>query len=135
GEEVTCSGMGVQAAGMQALADALRSTGATNAILLGGVQYSATLSSCVASKPTDPLNNLAASWHVYNFSWCHTQACWDSQAAPAAQQAPLVLGGQGQDDGGRAFVSAGMDWMDARQGSHLACVWVVWGQNLDLRTR
>ena len=130
----TCSGMSFQAAGMQELVDAVRSTGATNVILLGGVQYSATLSSWVASKPTDPLNNLAASWHVYNFSWCHTQACWDSQAAPAAQQAPLVLGELGQDDGGSAFVSSLMDWMDARQGSYLAWVWDVRGQKLDLIT-
>src|SRR5437899_3440892 len=57
----TCTGMTFQAAGMQELVDAVRSTGATNVILLGGVQYSATLSRWVASKPTDPLNNLAAS--------------------------------------------------------------------------
>src|SRR5256886_2456244 len=56
----TCGGMSFQAAGMQELVDAVRSTGAANVILLGGVQYSATLSSWVASKPTDPLNNLAA---------------------------------------------------------------------------
>src|SRR5256884_140911 len=130
----TCSGMTFQAAGMQELVDAVRGTGATNVIIVGGVQYTATLSSWVASKPTDPLNNLAASWHVYNFSWCHTQACWDSQAAPAAQQAPLVLGELGQDDGGSAFVSSLMDWMDARQGSYLAWVWDVWGQKLDLIT-
>ncbi len=128
----SCSGMSYQAAGMQELVDAVRSTGATNVILAGGVRYASTLSSWPAYKPADPLNNLAASWHIYNFSWCTTSTCWDSQAAPVAQQVPLVLGGLGQDDGGSAFVDSLMDWMDARQGSYLAWVWDVWGQPLDL---
>lgn len=128
----TCSGMSFQAAGMQELVDAVRSTGATNVIMVGGVQYAATLSGWLANKPTDPLNNIAASWHIYNFSWCNTQLCWDSNAAPVAQQVPLVLGELGQDDYGSAFVTSLMDWMDARQGSYLAWSWDVWGQSLDL---
>jgi endoglucanase len=127
-----CRGMTYQAAGMQELVDAARATGATNVILLGGVRYASTLSSWLASEPVDPLHNLAASWHIYNFSWCTTTACWDRQAAPVAQQVPLVLGELGQDDGGRGFVDSLMDWMDARQGSYLAWVWDVWGQSLDL---
>lgn len=130
----TCRGMTFQAAGMQELVDAVRGAGATNVIMLGGVQYSARLASWLAYKPADPLNNLAASWHVYNFSWCNTQACWDSDAAPVAQQVPLVLGELGQDDHGSAFVTSLMDWMDARQQGYLAWVWDVWGSPLDLIT-
>ncbi|HXY19406.1 MAG TPA: cellulase family glycosylhydrolase [Gemmatimonadales bacterium] len=128
----TCSGMSYQAAGMQELVDAVRSSGATNVLLLGGVQYASSLTHWLANLPTDPLNNLAASWHIYNFSWCTTQACWDSTAAPVARQVPLVLGELGEDDHGSAFVNALMDWMDARQGSYLAWEWDVWGQALDL---
>ncbi len=128
----SCSGMTYQAAGMQELVDAVRGTGASNVILLGGVRYASTLSSWLASEPADPLHNLAASWHIYNFSWCTTTACWDGEAAPVARQVPLVLGELGQDDGGRGFVDSLMDWMDARQGSYLAWVWDVWGQSLDL---
>ena len=130
----TCSGMSFQAAGMQELVDSVRSAGATNVIMVGGVQYAATLSSWRANQPTDPRNNLAASWHIYNFSWCATKACWDSTAAPVALQVPLVLGELGQDDHGSAFVTSLMDWMDARQGSYLAWVWDVWGSPLDLIT-
>jgi endoglucanase len=131
----TCSGMTFQAAGMQELVDTVRSTGATNVIMVGGVQYAATLSQWLSSKPADPLNNVAASWHIYNFSWCNTQACWDAQAAPVALQVPLVLGELGEDDGGTAFVDALMTWMDVRRGSYLAWVWDVWGQPLDLIVR
>jgi endoglucanase len=133
----TCRGMTFQAAGMQELVDTVRSTGATNVIMLGGVQYSARLSSWLAYRPTDPLSNLAASWHIYNFSWCNAPTCWDGDAAPVAQQVPLVLGELGQDNFatmGNGFVNSLMDWMDARQGSYLAWVWDVWGSPLDLIT-
>src|SRR5438445_2981414 len=86
------TGMRFQAAGMQELVDTIRSTGATNVIMVGGVQYAGSLSSWLASKPSAPRNNIAASWHIYNFSWCNTKTCWDQGAAPVAQQVPLVLG-------------------------------------------
>ncbi len=53
----TCGGMSFQAAGMQELVDTIRSTGATNVLMVGGVQYAATLSHWVANKPTDPRNS------------------------------------------------------------------------------
>ncbi|MEP6730686.1 MAG: cellulase family glycosylhydrolase [bacterium] len=131
----TCNGMNFQAAGMQELVTAVRSTGATNVIMIGGVEYSARLSKWLANKPVDPLNNLAASWHVYNFSWCNTRSCWDSDALPVSQQVPLILGELGQNDFGSAFNTSLMDWMDAIQGSYLAWTWDVWGTPLDLITK
>jgi hypothetical protein len=128
----TCSGMTFQAAGMQELVDSVRAAGATNVIMVGGIEYAADLASWLAYQPVDPLHDVAASWHVYNFSWCNTPACWDGAAATVAQRVPLVLGELGQDDGGSAFVNALMDWMDARSGSYLAWTWDVWGQSLDL---
>jgi len=128
----TCRGMTFAAAGMQELVDAVRGTGATNVIMLGGVEYSAGLSAWLANRPSDPLHNLVASWHIYAFSWCSAKSCWDSTAAPVAQQVPLILGELGQDDGGSDFVNALMDWMDARQGSYLAWDWDVWGQPMDV---
>lgn len=130
----TCAGMSYQAAGMQELVNAVRSTGATNVIMLGGVQYSARLSRWRQSRPTDPRNNLAAAWHVYDFSWCNSASCWNAEAAPVAQDVPLILGEVGQEGEGTAFVNSLMDWMDARQGSYLAWVWNVWGSRLDLIT-
>ncbi|HTS87752.1 MAG TPA: cellulase family glycosylhydrolase [Gemmatimonadales bacterium] len=128
----TCQGMGFQAASMQDLVDAVRGSGATNVILAGGVQYASSLTGWLANQPTDPLHNLAASWHVYNFSGCATLSCWNDNAAPVAQQVPLILGELGQDDGGSSFVDSLMDWMDSRHDSYLAWDWDVWGQSLDL---
>ncbi|HWC72747.1 MAG TPA: cellulase family glycosylhydrolase [Gemmatimonadales bacterium] len=130
----TCRGMRYQAAGMQELVNVVRGTGATNVILLGGVRYSSMLTSWLTSQPTDPLRNVAASWHVYNFSGCNTRGCWDSTAAPVAQQVPLVLGELGENDHGSAFITALMDWIDARPGGagYLGWSWDVWGDPLDL---
>lgn len=128
----TCRNISYEAAGMQELVTAVRSTGAPNVIMLGGVNYAAHLSQWLTHKPTDPLNNLAASWHVYNFSACNTQACWNQEAAPVAQQVPLVLGEVGQSDGGTGFVIALLDWMDARNGSYLAWMWNTWNDPLAL---
>src|SRR5207253_3206039 len=81
---------------------------------------------------TPELRRQVATWHVYNFSWCHTSSCWDGQAAPVAQRVPLVLGELGQNDRGRMFVDSLMDWMDARSGSYLAWTWDVWNSVWDL---
>jgi hypothetical protein len=130
----TCAGMTVPAAGMQELVTAVRSTGATNLILLGGVKYANSLTGWLTHRVTDPLNNVAASWHVYNFNACNTLACWNDTAAPVAQAVPLILGELGDDTSRSAFVSSLMDWMDARGGSYLPWVWNVWGSPLDLIT-
>ena len=122
----TCAGVGYQAAGMQELVDAVRGTGATNVILLGGVAYASHLSRWLDFRPTDPTGNLAAAWHIYNFSQCSTQACWDAEAGPVAAQVPLVGGEIGQNNCAHDFVDALMDWHDARGAGYLGWTWNVW---------
>lgn len=130
----SCSGMSYQAAGMQELVDTIRAAGASNVIMLGGVEYSAGLSGWLAHKPNDPTGNLMAAWHIYQGGWCNTLACWDSTAGQVAGQVPVVLGELGQSDGGSGFVTALMDWMDAKGGSYLPWTWNVWGSPYDLIT-
>ena len=55
----TCSGVSYPVAGMQSLVNTVRATGATNVIMLGGVQYSGTLSQWGAYAPTDSAGQLA----------------------------------------------------------------------------
>jgi hypothetical protein len=71
---------------------------------------------------------------VYNFNACNNAACWNANAAPVAQQVPLILGEIGDDRSTSAFVTSLMDWMDAHNGSYLAWTWNVWGSPLDLIT-
>ena len=121
-----CAGIPFPVAGMQTLVTAVRATGAANIIMLGGVQYSNSLSEWLAHKPTDPTGNLAASWHVYNFNSCANPACWDSEAGPVAQQVPLIAGEIGEDDCAHGFVDSLMTWLDAHNASYLGWTWNTW---------
>jgi hypothetical protein len=128
----TCAGVDFQAAGMQEVVDTIRATGSTNIIMLGGVQYSNSLSQWLAHKPTDPTGNLAASWHVYNFNNCSSAACWDGAPAAVVAQVPLIAGEIGDDTGTHAMTDALMNWMDAKGAGYLAWSWNTWGDNLSL---
>ncbi|HET8846800.1 MAG TPA: cellulase family glycosylhydrolase, partial [Ktedonobacteraceae bacterium] len=79
-----CTDVPFAAAGMQTLINTVRATGATNVLLLGGLAFSNDLTQWLANEPTDPLNNLVASTHIYNFNVCSTVSCWTSQIAPVA---------------------------------------------------
>jgi hypothetical protein len=127
-----CPGISYQAAGMQELVTAVRGTGATNLIMLGGVQYANTLTRWLAYKPTDPLNNLAASAHVYpTGNLCGSVACYDAQYAPVAQQVPLIAGefGESVNDSvcGVSQSNILLDWLDQHNAGYLAWVWNTWG--------
>jgi hypothetical protein len=52
-------------AGMQTMLDAVRGTGATNVVLIAGVEFGNNLSGWLANMPHDVLNQTAAVWHPY----------------------------------------------------------------------
>jgi endoglucanase len=120
-----CASVPFMAAGSQDLVDAIRRTGATNIILIAGVEDAGGLTQWLAFKPYDPLNQLAASWHAYDFNTCANVACYDASIAPVAEQVPLVAGEIGESDCGHRFIDALMQWLDARQQSYLAWGWVT----------
>jgi hypothetical protein len=55
------------AAGLQSIVDTIRATGATQPIVLGGLDYNADLTQLLANLPNDPAHQLVASSHVYDF--------------------------------------------------------------------
>ncbi|MBT0773504.1 cellulase family glycosylhydrolase [Kineosporia sp. J2-2] len=122
----TCAGINYSVAGFQTLVNAVRATGATNVIVLGGLAYSNDLSQWLAYKPADPLNNLVAMAHVYNFNTCASTSCWDSQLAPVAAQVPLVFGEIGENDCAHGFVDGLMNWADAHSVGYLGWTWNTW---------
>ncbi len=67
------------AVGMQTLVDAIRATGASQPILLGGLAYANDLSGWLAHEPTDPDHQLAASFHNYEGEACSTMSCWNDR--------------------------------------------------------
>ncbi len=118
------------AVGMQALVNAIRATGASQPILLGGLAYANDLSGWLAHEPTDPDHQLGASFHNYEGEACSTLSCWNEQIAPVVAQVPVVTGEFDEDEdcptyGDDGFDQTYMDWADATGVSYLAWGWFV----------
>lgn len=126
----TCDGVPFQVAGMQTLVQAVRSTGASNVLLLSGMQWGSDLSQWLAYMPADPLHNLVASWHVYTADiGCATVACFDQDAAPVVAQVPLIAAEFGTEVFGHVCGLSGVDtlliWLDQHNAGYLAWSWNV----------
>ena len=122
----TCAGVPFQAAGMQELVSAVRNAGAKNVIMLGGVEYSNSLSGWLSHEPYDAAHGLAASWHSYNFNYCSNQACWNSTVAPVLSKVPVIAGEIGESDCAHGYIDTLMPWLDAHGASYLAWTWNTW---------
>jgi endoglucanase len=121
---------GSESVGMQALVDAIRATGSTNVIMLGGIQFANTLWSnprhnWLTYKPVDPLNRIVASLHAYNMTWCRTVACLQAEVAPIAAQVPLVVAEIGNDACDATWLTTFLKWLDQRRAGYLAWTWNV----------
>jgi endoglucanase len=126
GDAGSCAGLGYDAAGMQALVSAVRSAGANNLVLLGGVVSANALSQWTLYRPDDPSENLAAAWHVYSDRPCSSTSCFDSKVGPVAQTYPVVATELGEKDCQGTFITTAMDWLDSKQQSYLAFTWDTW---------
>ena len=130
-----CQEIQYQTAGMQQLVDTVRTAGATQPVMLGGLNFGTDLCSPIAGqpidapcawslyKPTDPDNQLIASFHVYNWTACSNLACWNAQIAPMTSIAPVVTGEFGESDCSAQFMDQYMTWADSHNVSYLAWAW------------
>ena len=117
-----------RSAGMQKLVNVVRATGATQPLMIPGLDYSHDLSRWLEFVPTDPLGQLVASFHNY-YSPDYPQggcppSCWESVIAPIAAQYPVVTGEFGEFGCGTERVTQYMAWADAHNVSYLAWGWV-----------
>jgi hypothetical protein len=112
-------------AGMQSLVNAVRATGATQPIMVGGLAWSNDLSGWLANKPADSANALVASFHNYNFNVCDP-SCWNATVASLANQVPVVTGELGENDCAHGYIDQYMPWADAHGISYLGWTWDTW---------
>ena len=122
----TCPGINYEVAGMQSLVDAVRNAGAKNIIMVSGPQYSNSLTRWLEFVPKDPLNNLVASWHSYNFNLCNNQACWDKYIAPVLAKYPIIVGEIGENDCASNYITPLMVWLDKKGSHYLAWTFNSW---------
>ena len=116
----------VPVAGMQSLVNAVRSTGADNVIMLGGLAWADDLTGWLAYMPADPDHDLIASWHSYSFNACNVRSCWTSQVAPVMARVPVLAGEIGIRGCNGTYVQDVAAWLDSRSSGYLAWSWDVW---------
>ena len=110
-------------AGMQQLVDAVRSTGAANPIMLGGLAWSSDESQWLRWEPSDPDHQLAVSFHTYDFSGCNAASCWNQTIAPLTAQVPVLTDEFGEQGCTDTYANSYMAWADAHDISYLGWAW------------
>jgi hypothetical protein len=130
-------------AGMAQLVAAVRGTGATQPIMLGGLNYASDLSQWLAYLPSDPIQppQLVASVHSYCGSYSdmtiaecqaalggNQSAQWPAISAVAAS-VPVVTGEFGEYDCATTYVTPYMTFADSIGVSYLGWAWDAYGCN------
>ena len=121
-----CPGIDYPVAGMQTLLNAVRAAGAQNVVLIPGIAYSNDMRQWLAYRPSDPVGNVAAAWHSYNFNACANESCWNEQLAPVAARVPLVAGEIGENTCSHGYIDRVMAWLDSHGSSYLGWTWNTW---------
>jgi endoglucanase len=124
-------------AGMQAMLNAVRDTGATNVIMTAGVSWAQDTSQWVQFAPTDPLQQLACSWHAYPGSDPAGPGFpqnWTWAAAILNAGYPIIIGetGDRSSSGSTApFMAVLLPWADLNDVSVVSWSWNAWGASSD----
>jgi endoglucanase len=111
-----------QTAGMQSLVEAVRSTGDSQVLMLGGLEYSGNETGWLSHEPVDSVHQLAASFHTYNSTGC-AESCWNATIAPLTEHVPVVTGELGDFGCVDTYINQYMPWADAHGVSYLAWTW------------
>ncbi|MGZ3383081.1 MAG: glycoside hydrolase family 5 protein, partial [Isosphaeraceae bacterium] len=118
-----------QSVGMQTLINTVRATGATNIVMVGGLRGASDLSGWLAYRPSDPLKQLAASWHAYEGTASQSSAA----AAVLAAGVPVIIGETGdQSANGTAsapIITSVTNWADEHGVGVLAWTWDLWKES------
>jgi endoglucanase len=110
---------GYQTAGMQQLVDAVRSTGATQPVLIAGLNWASLAGEeWLRNRPEDPARQLAASIHAYG-----VMGGYNSNIGSVARQVPVVLTEVGEKDCTHEALDRLLPWADANGVSYLAWAW------------
>lgn len=113
-------------AGMQTLVNTVRKSGASNLILVGGIAFSNNLYGWLQYKPHDPLNNMAASFHMYPGNGCADTTCLESSVVPVLAHYPILVDEIGEFDCNTDFLQSILPWFDSHQVGYLAWAWDVY---------
>lgn len=134
---------GYKVVGMQSLINIIRGTGASNVIMVPGVEYANSMTNFLnpTYKVIDTLVNsqLMAVVDVYpEDNVCGSTNCYDTKYAPVAAAMPFDAGEIGEDVNGSSSSTAAVDtlmsWLDSHNAGYQAWSWDTWGGTLQLIT-
>lgn len=113
-------------AGMQDLVDAIRSVGASQPIVLSGLDWGGDVRGWLEHRPFDPAGALVAGTHLYDFKRCVTDSCWEEEIGQVATEVPVVITEFGDTDCTGDFSARLMAWANGSGVSYLAWAWNPW---------
>lgn len=119
--DATVSGRTYTTVGMRSLVAAVRGAGATQPIILGGLDYANDLGGWRDAAPAD--GQLIAGFHNYPGKPCGVQSCWSGEIAALARHVPVLTSELGQNDCQAGFVTRYMDWADRQGIGYLGWAW------------
>jgi endoglucanase len=117
--------------GTQSLVNTVRAAGATNPIIIAGLDWSDDLTQWLYYVPHDPVRQLIAGFHTYApplDSWCTTAGCWDRTLAPIqAAGYSVIIDEFGEEDCAHGYIDKVMDWADAQtpKVGYWAWTWTI----------
>lgn len=114
---------GWRAAGMQTLLDAVRTTGATQPVIVDGLDWANNVTGWLSHPLNDPLHQLVAGLHVYAWNPCVTTTCWEDEVLPLAEKVPVMATEFGETDCRDGFIDTFVGWAHAHDISTLAWAW------------
>jgi hypothetical protein len=131
---------GWSTAGMAQLVAVVRGAGATQPLMLGGLNWAKDLSQWLAFKPVDPIEGpeqLVASYHTYcgppgtdTVAKCEAALPSVKSEWPAvttvASSVPVVTGEFGEYDCATTYVPSYMEFADGKGISYLGWAWDTW---------
>ena len=108
------------AVGMKDLVAAVRGAGATQPVIVNGLNYANDLTGWLANAPGD--SQIIAGWHNYKGQGC-AQTCWNSTITAVAAKVPVLITEFGYETTDPAYFGQVMDWADARSIGYLPWAW------------
>jgi endoglucanase len=114
---------GWRSVGMQTLISVVRHAGATQPIVVDGLDWANDLSGWAAHPLTDPLHQLVAAFHVYSWNSCVTTSCWDLMVRKVAASVPVITTEVGGRDCNGSFAAKYIRWAAPNGISALAWTW------------
>ncbi|MDQ2623449.1 MAG: glycoside hydrolase family 5 protein [Actinomycetota bacterium] len=112
---------GYRTTGMAELLRTVRLAGATQPVILSGLDYANDLSRWLEFAPGD--DQLIAGFHNYPGQRCNSETCWNREIAELAAEVPVITAEVGQNDCRFDHVARYVDWADDFHIGYLAWAW------------